>query len=46
MDARRYGVEYHDEHGELIIEYFASYEEAKAEAEELSTYYEVLGILR
>ena len=46
MDARRYGVEYHDAYGELIIEYFATYSEAKRAAEELSSYYEVLGILR
>lgn len=45
-DARRYGVEYHDEYGELTVVYFATYNEAKQAAEELSRYYEVLGILR
>ena len=46
MDARRYGVEYHDAYGELTVEYFATYEEAKKAAEELSAYFEVYGILR
>ena len=45
-DALRYGVEYINEHGELTVEYFATYNEAKQAAEELSAYFEVYGILR
>ena len=45
-DALRYGVEYINEHGELTVEYFATYEEAKKAVEELSEYFEVYGILR
>ena len=45
-DALRYGVEYINEYGECSVVYFATYNEAKQAAEELSTYFEVYGILR
>lgn len=45
-DTLRYAVAYRDEEGEYTETFFATYEEAKKAAEELSAYFEVYGILR
>lgn len=45
-DTLRYAVAYRDEEGEYTETFFATYEEAKKAVEELSSWYEVLGILR
>ena len=41
-----YAVAYRDEEGEYTETFFATYEEAKEAAEELSAYFEVYGILK